>query len=96
MWLKRRILPRLAQILFRLVDSDPLIRDAVTFGAHAGSKATVDLEELPSGPLGHRGMRGLHEDRGLDERRAHHILSFVCHEIGYKWTVTFELPVLQF
>ena len=35
MWLKRRLLPKLPRVPFRLVDSDPLIRDAVTFGSHA-------------------------------------------------------------
>jgi putative transposase len=35
MWLKRRPLPKLIRVVFRLVDSDPLIRDAMIFGSHA-------------------------------------------------------------
>ena len=35
MWLKRKLLPKLPRVLFRPVDSYPLIRNAVTFGSHA-------------------------------------------------------------
>jgi hypothetical protein len=31
MCLKKRLLPKLPQVLFRTIDSDPLIRNAVTF-----------------------------------------------------------------
>jgi hypothetical protein len=35
MWPKRRLLPKLPRVLFRLVAGDPRIRDAVAFGSHA-------------------------------------------------------------
>jgi hypothetical protein len=34
MWLRRRLSPKPPQVLFRTVESDPLIRDAVTVGPH--------------------------------------------------------------
>ena len=53
MWMKSRFLPRLPRVLFRLVDSDPLIRDAVTFGSHAiavgGNSASLPSPILEEG-----------------------------------------------
>ena len=47
-----------------------------------GSKATIDMEELPPGPLGCPGFRGLHDDRGLDQGWIGHRLPALCHGVG--------------
>ena len=50
--------------------------------SRTGSKATIDMEELPPGPLGCSGFRRLHDDRGLDQERIGHCLSAVCYGVG--------------
>ena len=47
-----------------------------------GSKATIDMEELPPSPLGCPGLRRLHDDRSLDQEWIGHHLPALCHGVG--------------